>query len=270
MNNPFFPESLWPPVDPRYKSILDRGVELASYSNVYICGICRDCEKTIGANLSRIDFLSKFFKSTQIFIYENDSQDFTPSIVESWAKNRYNIVFRSEKLGTSHQQDKSLNRRSNLAKARNQYLEYGHNLLTSRFDLMIVLDLDLAGGWSYEGIIHSIGLTNSKSIIGSNSLIYNPDRKYYDSWAYRELGSDEELTDYYVNTLVFNRGEPMRQVNSCFGGCAIYPISVLKHNFRYHDYDCDHVTYHKQLRDVGYDVYLNPSQITLYSENYYT
>lgn len=267
MNVPFFPESLWPPVDPRYKSILNRGLEIASYSNVYICGICRDCESTIGANLSRIDFLTKFFNLSKIFIYENDSQDSTPQVVDRWAKNRYTVMFVSEKLGTSHSQDKSLNRRKNMAAARNKYLEYGAGL--KLMDLMIVLDLDLAGGWSYEGIIHSIGLMGQRTIMGSNSLIYKPDRQYYDSWAYRELDNDEELPDNHVNPFIFNRGEQLVKVNSCFGGCAIYPISVLNYNFRYHDYDCDHVTLHKQLRDVGYGVYLNPSQITLYSEHYY-
>ena len=66
-----------------------------------------------------------------------------------------------------------------------------------------------------------------------------------------------------TNLLHFNRGDDLVEVKSCFGGLALYKTSAL--SGRYTDEDCDHVTLHKSLPCM----YLNPSQIVLYTEHYY-
>jgi hypothetical protein len=257
-----FPDAFYPPVSSDYKDRLKKGVDVASKHRVYICGICRDCEIYLEDNLYRIEQLKKFFATSRVFIYENDSKDNTKKILDNWVKYQYNTVFLSEKLDTDHKQDKSLRRRINMANARNTYLE--HEVPA---DIMIVLDLDLYG-FSIEGILHSLSYYTPKTIIGSNSIVYQDGvRLFYDSWALRYLNSWDDLGDT-PNTLILNRGEKIIEVNSCFGGCAIYPYDVTKHA-RYEYYDCDHVTFHKTLKKYDYKVYLNPSQITLYSESYY-
>ena len=50
----------------------------------------------------------------------------------------------------------------------------------------------------------------------------------------------------------------------------IYPSSILENDISYTNEHCDHVTLNKQLTQLGYNIFLNPSQITLYSEHYYT
>ena len=48
----------------------------------------------------------------------------------------------------------------------------------------------------------------------------------------------------------------------------IYKSEVLEQT-KYTKEDCDHVTLHSQIKKNGYKVWLNPSQITLYTKHYY-
>ena len=254
----FFPESYYPPISLDYSDKLAKGFTIASKLNVLITGVVRDAEKEIKLNLSRIDHLRRFFGKSYVFLYENDSIDNTKEIINKWRKSRYNVVFSSEKIGTRKLSDKSLERRVNMAAARNKYLEYARNI--KDIHKIIILDLDLIGGFSYEGILNSLSYNDDSGIFGSNGLIYqNNQRMFYDTWA----------TDPSDNTWLLNRGEDLVKVNSAFGGCIIYPSEITKLSIEYNSSDCDHVTLNNQLTKCGYNIFLNPSQITLYSIHYY-
>lgn len=206
-------------------------------------------------------------KNDHLIIYENDCED--TSLMDV-AVNTYPVTYVNEKLDHEPlKQDKSLLRKTRMALYRNKLLELAKE--KSGFDYLCVVDLDLEGGYSLEGIYSSLFHMRDKNvIIGSNGLVYNDgQRLYYDSWAYREINSWDFAGDEVNNRLRFERGEPLVEVNSCFGGLCFYPIDILKKGVYYTSADCDHVTLHKQLKDLGYKIYLNPSMITLYSENYY-
>jgi hypothetical protein len=113
-------------------------------------------------------------------------------------------------------------------------------------------------------------LGHSLDVCGSNGLLYRKQddkvqRLYFDSWAYR--GLNEEY-DPDINLLTINRGDSPYEVDSCFGGMCIYKYDTLN-GLKYTNEDCDHVTLHKQIRNNGYRIWINPSQITLYTEHYY-
>ena len=259
----FFPESYYPPASLDYADRLAKGFTTASKLNVLITGVVRDGEKEIGLNLARIDYLRRFFAKSYVFVYENDSVDNTKEIINKWRKSRYNTVFYSEKLGTRKLADRSLERRINMATARNKYLEYARKL--KDIHKIIILDLDLAGGYSFEGVLHSLSYNEENSIYTSNGLMYrNTERLFYDTWSYRDL-DDNEGSNY----LLYNRGEDLVKVNSNFSALSIYPSSILDYNIKYTSSDCDHVTINNQLTKYGYNIFLNPSQITLYNLHYY-
>jgi hypothetical protein len=265
---PNFPEEFWPPVSKDYANKCLLGLQIASKTNVLIVGCVRDAEPSLEPNLARLDEIRRLFNFSKVIIYENDSKDFSKEILDNYAKTRYNTIFLTEKLGTRKLSDHSLERRINMANARNKYLEYSKKVIkTNHIDIIIVIDLDIKGGYSYTGLLNSLSYINKTLCIGSNSIYYqDKTRLFYDSWAYLDSNNKSEEEK---NLMCFHRGEPLLEVDSCFGGLCIYPASILNYNIKYENWSCDHVTLHKQLKDLGYKIYLNPSQIVLYSDHYY-
>lgn len=260
-----FPEALWPANN--YDNYSDRcitGKHIMAHSKVMICGLARDCQNNLSYNIARIDRLRTFFDDSQVCVYENDSSDSTLYFLERW-KDRGGVHIITETLGNKrHEQDHSEERTVDMAYYRNKYLDYAK---TQEWDYLIVYDFDLGGGFSYHGICNSFGY-NHWDVIGSNSLYYDNHegrnrRLYYDTWAFRELGKEEHTN---VNLNRYDRGDMPIKVNSCFGGLAIYRRETITPGFKYLSGDCDHPTIHRQMRQYGFDIYLNPSQITLYNE----
>lgn len=267
---PNFPEEFWPPVNSKdYIQKCLMGAQRASKMNVLITGCVRDAEPALEPNLARIDEIRKYFMSSSVFFFTNDNSDNSKEILENYCGTHYNTIFSSEKLGTKRLSDKSLERRVNMAYVRNKYLEHAKKKYKSGYnlDLIIVLDLDIIGGYSYTGLLNSLSYFCSNTCIGSNSIYYQNNQKlYYDTWAYKDSCNKSEEEK---NLMIFHRGESPFEVDSSFGGMCLYPSSILKYNIKYDSWDCDHVTLHKQLKDLGYEILLNPSQIVLYSDHHY-
>lgn len=279
-----FPEALFLPEFSRQEEYITRvfsGREIARNSRVLICGLVRDASNYSCYLYHRLMAIASPFAQAHIILYENDSKDKTVDKLYDHFDERPNrlVTFEilSERLSKKRNaQDKSSGRRADMAYYRNQYLAKAYERLPA-YDYMIVLDTDICGGYSYEGIYHSLTFMDKYDAIGSNSLLYrvrdgNKERLYYDAWAFRQLGAETEHLTTEVNTkLQLKRGEPIFDVNSAFGGLAVYKKDLLcQHNPFYTDEDCDHVTLHKQLRAKGGRIGLNPSQIVLYSPTIYT
>lgn len=253
-----FPEDLYPSYSSDYFERVIRGYELMSQSSVFICGIVRDIECNVRHLVARIKNLASLFKSSNYYFYENDSTDNTVSLFRQF------LELDSEKLETGKLYDKSLQRRINMARARNKYLVQAKE---AKADYTIVIDTDVHGGYSYDGIANSISY--GYDVITSNGLIYeNNTRLFYDTWAYRKFNNENDLGEI-PNLLKLDRGDAPIRVFSGFGGMAVYNQSIQHPGLSYTSEDCDHVTLHKQMRKVGYSVWLNPSQIVLYNETLY-
>lgn len=260
-----FPESVFNTQKKEYYEKTLIGLEKMESKEVLIVGLVRDSEKALPQNIWRIERLGKMFKSYNVFLYENDSVDKTKDILIKWSQNNNRI---STSLNTlekkRHDQDKSEERRTDMAFYRNKYVEEIH-VRGGSYDYVIVYDFDILGGFSYEGVANSIGW--DYDITGSNSIIYQDDHiQYYDSYA---LEMYEDKTQEEKNLLSFSRGDEPVEVKSCFGGMAIYKQECSRSGFNYTADDCDHKTLHKEMRDYGFRVYLNPSQIVLYNETRY-
>jgi len=200
-------------------------------------------------------------------------------------KSNFNVTAICETLNLPKQkQDTSYERASALSDCRNKYLKDIKQNWLSRVDYVIVIDPDITGGWSYDGIAHSF-CKPDWDFVGSNSILYQQlevedeilyRRLYFDSWAYRELSHLEPHKMATINQLEFHRGRSLIKLRSCFGGVGIYRSECLRdveYGATQHDsglVDCDHPFLHNQMLDKGFDkIYLNPSQITLYSPTDY-
>lgn len=264
-----------------YESRVQRGYDTASLSSVVICGLARDIEKYIPYLYNRIQKLGKlFYDEYTVIIVENDSKDNTRQILEQIKKRDSRWIIIGEKQEKiRHNQDKSLQRRIDMAYYRNQYLDFINDKFKTNTFLypdppkyLIVLDTDLLGGYSYEGVLNSLGYEQDWDFIGSNGLYYRTrnnifERLFFDTWAYRKYGSWEDIGKE-GNLLLWERGDEPERVFSCFGGFGIYKWDSIK-DLRYNETDCDCVTLHRQMVNRNCNLFLNPSQITLYNNHQY-
>lgn len=227
------------------------------------------------------------FRSSNIIWLENDSTDNTREKIirscesqtflsdcrkeiligedydDSYEHNRKRIA---ELKTMEFQQDKSFNRCRRMAHCRNILRD---NMVKYDTDYYAILDTDLLGGFSYEGIANSFSY--DWDCCASNSLIYiNEQRYYYDSWAWRDLNHPNPHSDEEINPRRYERGERPINVMSAFGGLAIYNNKYFPNlKYRYSSTDCDHPTIHIPMSRDGAKIVMNPSQIALYNKTRY-
>jgi len=252
------------------------GHHIAQKSDVLICGIMRNVGTVFPYTRARIEALGRLFNSYHVYMYENDSKDHTKENLVEWSNSNRRVEYYSEDVSPPPFYDlKGRDRRIWMAYARNKYLAYARRFAQQqRIHYLIIVDTDLQGGWSYHGVLNSLG-HSGWDCMGSNSLYYLTEkdrtvRLFYDAWAFRGLGQPEEIPDTTANLFQFHRGEPIIQVNSSFGGLGIYKPHILYKGVDYTEDDCDHPTLHNALVEKECDIYLNPSQITLYNQTEYT
>ena len=277
-----FPEDLYLPEKSITSSYMDRcnyGFDHISRKRLTIGFLARDIETILPYTIERLLYLGRLFNSCHIACFENDSVDSSKEILQlaakkysgKWPNDGVTFSLISSDMGKEKNiQDKSLGRRERMASYRNSLRE---EMLKHVADYYMVYDGDIEGGFSYEGIANSFSY--DWDVCGSNSIIYKSanektQRYYYDSWAWRDLDNWESHEDSEINPRAYHRGEKPIEVNSCFGGLALY-----KHNnfscpsYSYTSDDCDHVTFHKQMRNDKCNIFMNPSQLTLYSKSRY-
>lgn len=211
------------------------------------------------------------FREYQVVVFENDSRDATCELLSDWQRANPRVHAIMKQLGRpGYPSIRSLRRVAQLAEFRNRYRDYAVRHFAT-YDFVIVLDTDLAGGWSYEGIAHSFGCEDW-DFIGSYGLAERIAPKldewpyvHYDTWAFRP--SDRTPLDprEHPADLMLRRGQPLLPVRSCFGGLGVYRMECLR-RCRYGTGDIEHVVLHDEMRGLGFDrIYLNPSQVVLYS-----
>lgn len=271
-----FPESLFPcktnPQD--YYNRVAYGYDLMCNSTAIITGLARDLGPLREYTKARITALGQMFRNYSVILYENDSTDGTTEFLREWYEcdHHFRLLISEQLKKARHAQTMEYERTVDMAYYRNRYLS---EILENNWgaDYLIVVDTDIEGGWSYEGIANSFSY--QFDVMASNSLIYKKQangthrRLFFDAWAFRKLNHDHPHEQPEINVLRYHRGESPIKVFSAFGGLAIYNMSQLKKYYRYQSGDCDHPTLHKQMRKDGCHIMLNPSQITLYNNTDY-
>jgi hypothetical protein len=288
-----FPESLFSAVNAEeFKLRILSGLETCKGLNVAFCCLGRDVESILHTNMCRINKTSSFFNDSHIFIIENDSSDNTASMLQQYAFKDERIKVISPSIpdkrfysNTGHESI-SIGRVSKMATLRNIYLDELSYL--SNIDYVIVIDLDLEGGWSYDGILDCFskhyppwsamtanGLLFQEESISVNSKKQSKTKKlFFDTWTFRELGEEKFKGHGIYRNMSLEKGDRPIKVGSNFGGLGIYKFKdIIKCEYRPSTPDeeacCEHVSLHQQIRKRGGEVFVNPSLITLYSPTEY-
>jgi hypothetical protein len=258
--------------DEYYRQVA-QGYERMQGNRVVIAGLARDIEAILPTTIERVERLGGFFRDYRAVIYENDSCDRTRELLHDWSSSNPRVCVLSETRDDPvNLPSRCLSRATRMA----YYRARCHEVVTrefSRFDHVILVDTDLQGGWSYDGVAHTFG-TSGWDFVGANGIIYrrrwlSPNAvAHYDAWAYRIDGDFTSLTTKQVNRLKYHRGQPLQPVYSCFGGIGIYRMPAYLAG-RYDGSDVEHVTFHREMHRRGFNqTYLNPNLIAVYGRKH--
>ena len=267
-----FPEDAFPPrpeLVTAYRQTCQRGYAAMAGMRVAITGLARNIGDLLPLTIARIERLAARFANYRVILYENDSTDTTKPLLLRWANANPRVIVTMENCADpTNPTTRCLARAERMARYRErcQALVLEH---CGDFDATIVLDLDVAGGWSEDGVANSFG-QRDWDFIGTNGLIFRREGlqinalRQYDMWALR---LDKQLTPIPTSRAsrhIYHRGEPLVPVTSCFGGMGIYRMEAFRQG-RYGAADCEHVIFHRHLLEHGFSrLFLNPSQILVY------
>jgi len=231
-----FNESAFLPIPTRaaeYQEIVDRGREIAKDKRVAIVGLARNIGQILNKTMARIERTGEMFRDYRVIIFENDSIDDTPMRLRNWARDNVRVHAISETLDDPiNPGTRCLDRATRMANYRNKCQDYLLNTFP-RFDYVMLVDTDLPGGWSYDGIANTMGQPEW-DFMGSNGIIFknwrNIHRKplYYDVWAFRWYGDWAPCDSAKLNPKTWNRGDGIVPVFSCFGGLGIYTMDAYE------------------------------------------
>lgn len=271
------------------KKIISNGFEKMSYSTVTICSIVRDCNRNLKKNINVIEELRRFFKSSNVIVFENDSIDGTKETLSKWNNDYQNVSIYSDNYNQQTIPKEDINgvnryysehRMTKMTMYRNNYLRVLNNDLEHNPDYVILIDLDI-GKVSINGIAHSFGLADQWDVVCANGYFYDAPfrKKYYDSYALVEIGNEkqpqtEESISQTRNSWSFLRpGMPLIPVYSAFGGLSIYRFEaihghkyrVIKNNDKTIEVRVDHFSLFQDIREAGFTrIFINPTMTLNY------
>jgi len=265
---------------------------------IIFAGVAQNCERFLPQVFRNIDYVSKLFSKVAYVFVENDSTDQTKRIFSDFGKDKKNYNF----ISFDGLNKKETIRTLRIAAARNIYLEFIKNNLELReFDYLLILDLDNANIYqfklnTFEEAFSFLEKSNDVAGVFANQI-----GTYYDMWALRHpkfCPSDiwEEVYDYSVlhkvddesafknvflrRIISINQNQKPIEVESAFGGLAIYKVDdVFKNDNYYLGYKnklvinasgvavykkwqvCEHVNFNIGIRNLNKKLYIFPSLI---------
>jgi len=273
---PLFPEDAFPPhrdFAEAYVAACRRGYAEMAATRVAITGLARDVGRILPLTIQRVEHLARCFADARIVVFENDSRDDTRLLLTRWAGVNPRVDATSERLDDPvNPTTRCLDRAGRMAFYRRRCQERVLELCP-RFDAVIIVDFDVEGGFSIDGIANSFGW-QGWDFVGSNGLICRRHGltmnalRQYDTWAMRFDADLTPLSTAAAGGLVYERGTPLVPVTSCFGGLGIYTMAAYRQG-RYGTDDLEHATFHRELIAAGYDrLFLNPSQLVIYGRRH--
>lgn len=241
-------------------------------------GLARNCEKSIREDINRIKNAIGISKSLVWLIVESDSSDQT--LLELRKLQSELSGFNYVSFGELAKQFPK--RTERIARCRNYYAEQiRSNRIFKSVDYVIVADLD---GLNIE--ISQIAFESCWTRYDWDMCAANQNGPYYDIYALRhkvwcpgDCWAQYEFLNKYSHDFEKNIRQCVHskmitipqdsewiEVDSAFGGFAIYKKTA----FDYCEYVgineageefCEHVNFHKKLRDHGAKLFINPRLI---------
>jgi hypothetical protein len=209
-------------------------------TSVVFVGIARNCAKNLPKALHFIDQARAQFSRSTVFIYENDSTDFTPRLLEEWALQHTDIAVRCECSPRGGYPDYQsitppITRFDRIARARNVYMSEIEKPWYSEFTHVIVLDLDLEDYPNVEYLRECFNVVDWDCITANGRHVKTG--IYYDTFAFRNadipLGPEVCGPSWWsclqpVQRLLAASATGRIPVESAFGGLAIYRMEAIR------------------------------------------
>lgn len=246
----------------RVENYVNNPSQMKKY-NVIFAGTCRSVEPYIKKILGYVDKCGKKFNSYCLIVYENDSSDKTREILEKNKKSNYYYIFEDNIQ----------------EKRRTVRLERGRNLIMDKvrelnkdnhYQYLIMLDLDNVNKrGTFVKTIKACFNNEDWDVICANQK-----GRYYDTYALRypdlnyDCGAKRPVDGKKCGKINIKFPHNKRiDVDSAFGGIAIYKLSSIpshcKYNGKYDDGDekCEHVDFNKCIKDTGKKIVIDTNFI---------
>lgn len=270
-----FPEAAFPPRkgrQARYLEQVEKGRERQQHQSLTIVTLLHDRVDLALYLRARCEAVLQRFRSGRVLVLCDDSTDGTERVIADWSRARPNLVVNVP----APRREPGLSAFSRMARLRNALFERVD--AEPRTDLIAVLDGDLEGPLSLDGLAHSVALLaepggpDGVAALGVNNWVGLPllmpflGYGYYDPIAFREGGWERRSSDAAVRFRLagLRRGDEPLRVNSAFAGLALYRADSVR-GLRYDEaaQDCEHVSLHRALAERGGQLMLNPSLMLL-------
>ena len=260
------------------------GYKVMRTKRVIFAGLCINIEDKIANLYKRFTYIGQFFKDYKVIMFENDSKDNSRELLKQLSKkNRQFELIECEDvvdckfktISASEHGMLSENRMKKMANYRNRVLEYIKKYKS--WDSFCIIDLDLDGPISIDGIAHTFSHYNDWDAIsayGLNGITMSLGKPvYYDQLAYKDNNLDtyKNKLNYlpvFVNINTYNVGDTIIKVQSGFAGLSFYKYEILNYDITYtpkdNVYKCEHIIFHENMIANGFNrIYINPNMLLL-------
>lgn len=267
---------------------IKKGLSHAKNKKIVIAGLLRDVARRIPEIKKKTKALANLFQDYRILIVENDSQDSTRELLLEWAREDPKVIIlgcgRNVKT-CSLNKGRSKTRGHSVYRSRIEKMAFLRNIYLSEvtsnfsdFDYLAVWDLDIVGTVYLDGVAHSLSVLeeepDTSAICAYGIYTWGPFKLYYDTYATLESGDNFHIQNKLIHDLrkglsfQYSRGDPPKEVISCFSGFTIYKIpEVIKSKYGTtppedpsKNLECEHVFLHRRLPGK---IKMNPNMVHL-------
>jgi glycosyltransferase involved in cell wall biosynthesis len=241
-------------------------------------GFPSPAEDYIDKNIQLLLETGSYYQDHRIVIFENDSTDRSREIIKDWSKRNSKIDLIDCEVPNCRYNKKrenglSRNRQDNMVFYRNKCLAYIKQKY-SDYDYLLLVDFDMVGYYSIEGLIHSMSFDNWDAIFVNGRtpyvLLSGLVSHMYDSLSFVDHSEDiktryqtisNSFTQFISSMkMMFISGKQLYKVKSAFNGSGLYRMSSILPFEYVKDWSCEHIGLHYQMIDKGYDkLYINPN-----------
>jgi hypothetical protein len=264
------------PVDAQTK---EKGVTKMKKSKIVFSGLCRNVEEHIDKNIQLLLESGSYYEDYRVVIFENDSTDRSREIIKVWTQKnaKIELIECEEVPNCQYKKERffglSRKRQDDMVFYRNKCLNYIKEKY-SDYDYLLMVDLDMVGYYSIEGLIHSMSFDDWDAIFVNGRkpflLLSGIISQMYDSLAFVDYSEDinqryQTLSNNFQgffssSKMQFIRGTNLYRVKSAFNGAGLYKMSSILPVEYVKDWSCEHIGLHHQMIQQGFDkLYINPN-----------
>ena len=248
------------------------------FNYILIVGIVKNVQETIQIDIDRLELAFDNFARTEFFVVESNSSDNSIETLKQISASKENFSYET----IMDFKDGDLLRTESLAFARNKYLEHLRKIPNeAQPDYVAVVDFDNLNNLLTQQTVNTCWENLDWDVCTANQSGH-----YYDIWALRhkywspndcwqhfnflvDLGvRTDKAYSIAINSRMIRLSPNSNwvEVDSAFGGFALYKTSTLMAanyigKLSTGEPVCEHVPLHKQIRDSGFRIYINPRLI---------